>query len=78
MAAIETLDVVGVGIPVEEGHSSGRFDDTYNWDLDIHKVDASAVEPPPQVARKRWGFPPPCSRRGRLPILSVSTGLIRR
>jgi Tfp pilus assembly protein PilV len=51
------LDVVGVGIPVEEGHSSGRFDDTYNWDLDIHKVDASAVEPPPQSARatrSRW------------------------
>ena len=22
------LDIVGVGIPVEEGHTSGRFDDT--------------------------------------------------
>lgn len=43
------LDIVGVGIPVEEGHTSGRFDDTYAWDLDIHKVDASAVEPPPQI-----------------------------
>lgn len=43
------LDIVGVGTPVEEGHTSGRFDDTYSWDLDIHKVDASAVEPPPQL-----------------------------
>lgn len=44
------LDIVGVGIPVEEGHTSGRFDDKYAWDLDIHKVDASAVEPPPQMS----------------------------
>src|SRR5690349_21416258 len=42
------LDVVGVGEPVEEGHSSGRFDDVYSWDLDIKQVDPSAVEPPPQ------------------------------
>lgn len=44
------LDVVGVGIPVEEGHSSGRFDDAYAWDLDIRKVDVAAIEPPPQLA----------------------------
>ena len=42
------LDGVGVVERVEEGHSSGRFDDTYAWDLDIHKVDPSDVEPPPQ------------------------------
>lgn len=42
------LDVVGVGEPVEEGHSNGRFDDVYSWDLDIKQVDPSAVEPPPQ------------------------------
>ena len=42
------LDVVGVGEPVEEGHSSGRFDDVYSWDLDIRQVDPSTVEPPPQ------------------------------
>lgn len=42
------LDVVGVGEPVEEGHTSGRFDDVYSWDLDIKQVDPSAVEPPPQ------------------------------
>ncbi|HEY6940276.1 hypothetical protein [Dokdonella sp.] len=44
------LDVVGVGEPVEEGHSSGRFDDVYSWDLDIKQVDPSAVEPPAQQA----------------------------
>ncbi len=44
------LDVVGVGIPVEEGHSSGRFDEKYAWDLDIHRVDAAAIEPPPQLS----------------------------
>ena len=43
------LDVVGIGIPVEEGNSSGRFDDAYSWDLQIHKVEAAAVEPPPEL-----------------------------
>jgi general secretion pathway protein I len=54
------LDVVGVGEPVEEGHTSGRFDDTYSWDLDIHQVDPSAVEPPPQAAA-----PAVAARQGR-------------
>jgi general secretion pathway protein I len=44
------LDGVGVGEPVEAGHSSGRFDDNYGWDLDIKQVDPSEVEPPPQQA----------------------------
>lgn len=42
------LDTVGVGEPVEAGRSSGRFDDTYAWDLEIAQVDPSAIEPPPQ------------------------------
>lgn len=42
------LDTAGVGAPLEAGHSSGRFDDTYQWDLDIQQVDPSSVEPPPQ------------------------------
>ncbi|MBA8888452.1 general secretion pathway protein I [Dokdonella fugitiva] len=42
------LDVVGVGEPIEEGHSSGRFDDVYSWSLDIKQVDPTAVEPQPQ------------------------------
>lgn len=42
------LDVVGVGEPIESGRSSGRFDDTYSWELDIQQVDPAAIEPPPQ------------------------------
>lgn len=42
------LDVVGVGAPIEPGRSSGRFDDTYGWELDIQQVDPAAIEPPPQ------------------------------
>ncbi|MFI4970249.1 MAG: prepilin-type N-terminal cleavage/methylation domain-containing protein [Lysobacterales bacterium] len=43
------LDTVGVGERIEAGHSSGRFDDNYSWDLDIKQVDPSDVEPPPQA-----------------------------
>jgi general secretion pathway protein I len=42
------LDVVGVGEPIEAGSTSGRFDDTYSWQLDIQQVDPQSVEPPPQ------------------------------
>lgn len=42
------LDTVGVGERLEEGRTSGRFDDGYGWELDIHQVDPAAVEPPPQ------------------------------
>lgn len=42
------LDVVGVGERIEPGRSSGRFDDSYSWELDIELVDPAAVEPPPQ------------------------------
>lgn len=44
------LDVVGVGAPIEEGSSNGRFDDNYSWQLEIHQVDPTSVEPPPQQA----------------------------
>lgn len=43
------LDTVGIGERIKEGHSNGRFDDSYNWQLDVQKVDPSAVEPPPLV-----------------------------
>lgn len=36
------LDVVGIGEKLEPGHKSGRFDDTFRWELDISKY-----EPPP-------------------------------
>ncbi|MGA9342090.1 MAG: prepilin-type N-terminal cleavage/methylation domain-containing protein [Rhodanobacteraceae bacterium] len=44
------MDTVGVGQPVEEGQSQGRFDDAYSWQLDIQKVDPQDVEPPPPQA----------------------------
>ena len=37
------LDTVGVGEPIEAGHSNGRFDDNYSWELDIEKVDPASV-----------------------------------
>jgi general secretion pathway protein I len=42
------LDGIGVGEPVEAGRSSGRFDRTYSWELDVQQVDPAAIEPPPQ------------------------------
>jgi len=42
------LDTVGVGVPIEAGRATGRFDDTYSWELDIQQVDPTSVEPPPQ------------------------------
>ncbi|HEY0178510.1 MAG TPA: hypothetical protein VGC30_02630 [Dokdonella sp.] len=42
------LDTVGVGVPLEPGRTSGRFDDTYSWELDIQQVDPASIEPPPQ------------------------------
>ena len=44
------LDVVGVGAQIEPGITSGRFDDTYGWQLDIEQIDPQSVEPPPLVA----------------------------
>jgi general secretion pathway protein I len=44
------LDVVGVGAPIEEGSWNGRFDDNYSWALEVHQVDPTSVEPPPQAA----------------------------
>lgn len=43
------LDSVGIGEHIEPGRTSGRFDDTYSWELDIQQVDPAAVEPPPQA-----------------------------
>jgi general secretion pathway protein I len=52
------LDTVGVGEPIEAGRTSGRFDDTYGWELDIQQVDPASVEPPPQAAAPMAGNAP--------------------
>jgi general secretion pathway protein I len=44
------LDIIGVGTQIEPGNTSGRFDDTYGWQLDVQQIDPQNVEPPPQVA----------------------------
>jgi general secretion pathway protein I len=44
------LDVIGVGAPIEAGSWNGHFDDNYSWQLDVHQVDPTSVEPPPQAA----------------------------
>jgi len=36
------LDIQGIGEPLTEGSSSGKFDDTYSWQLNISHYD-----PPP-------------------------------
>ena len=58
------LDGIGVVERVEEGQASGRFDDTFAWNLDIKQVDPHDVEPPPQaVAAGRGGTAPACDAR---------------
>jgi general secretion pathway protein I len=53
------LDGIGVVERVEEGHSNGRFDDTYAWNLDVKNIDPHDVEPPPQaLAAGRAGTAP--------------------
>jgi len=44
MWAQSLLDTQGIGEPLQEGSSSGRFDEHYSWQLDIGKYD------PPPVA----------------------------
>lgn len=66
--AQSTLDVVGVGELLEEGQASGRFDDRYRWDMDIHRVDPGDVTDATEDERLaielyqvdlfvRWGSP---------------------
>ncbi len=46
LRAQSILDTVGVGERVEEGHSDGRFEDDFRWEMDIEKIDPQAIEPP--------------------------------
>jgi general secretion pathway protein I len=42
MWAQSLLDTQGIGVPLAEGSSSGRFDDRYSWELTVSRYD-----PPP-------------------------------
>lgn len=33
------MDIIGIGEKLEPGHSSGRFDDQYRWELEISKYE---------------------------------------
>ncbi len=40
------LDVQGIGEPLKEGASSGQFDDTYQWQMNVSRYDAQPVAGP--------------------------------
>jgi general secretion pathway protein I len=44
MWAQSVLDTQGIGEPLREGHSSGRFDDRFSYELNISKYDPPAVQ----------------------------------
>jgi len=37
------LDTLGVGEPLQEQQSSGQFDNSYRWALDVQKIDPTSV-----------------------------------
>jgi len=65
------LDIVGVGAPIEEGSSSGNFDDDYSWQLEVHLVDPTNVEPPPQQYAMPAGSGAPAPTAQRLTTASA-------
>lgn len=40
------LDIVGVGERLEEGATSGEFDDDYRWNLDVSRFEIESEETP--------------------------------
>ena len=44
MWAQSVLDTQGIGEPLSEGRSSGRFDDRYSWELNVTKYDPPPVQ----------------------------------
>jgi general secretion pathway protein I len=74
------LDVVGVGEPIQPGSSSGRFDNTYSWDLNIQLVDPATIEPPPQqvaTAPNGVGLPQPQGLQQRMTTTAGNAGGIQ-
>jgi len=44
MWAQSVLDSQGIGEPLAEGRSSGRFDDRFSWELNVSKYDPPPVQ----------------------------------
>jgi len=60
MWAQSLLDTQGIGVPLVEGSSSGRFDDRYSWELSVMRYDpppvTSTVAPPPLTSANANGM----------------------
>lgn len=53
------MDLVGIGEPIEEGSSRGRFDDDYRWEMDVVEYEPPRDPPPaPTEAQLAAGYQP--------------------
>ena len=53
------MDLVGIGEPIEEGNSRGRFDDDYRWEMEVVEYDPPRDPPPaPTEAQLAAGYQP--------------------
>lgn len=68
------LDTVGVGVPIEAGRSSGRFDDNYSWELDIEQVDPASVAMPQQQAAMAAGNKTATAKNAQTPVANAGLG----
>lgn len=50
LRAQSRLDALGVSEELHEGAESGKFDDTYHWELDVRKIEPSTIQPSPTGA----------------------------
>ena len=61
------LDTQGIGEPLNEGGSSGQFDDTYSWQLNVMRY-----QPPPVVSTTPVGNPgAPIATQGQLQMFQL-------
>ncbi len=53
------MDLVGIGEPIEEGNSRGRFDDDYRWEMEVVEYEPPRDPPPaPTEAQLAAGYQP--------------------
>jgi len=67
LLAQSLLDPVGVGEPLGEGSSGGRFDDKYTWQLRVAKID-----PPEPIAAVGLATPAGAAGGGQLAVSDLS------